>query len=142
VNPGTIRSWKAKAKKNSEIEPSQTPSTPEVQTSEPEQVKKLKKDLIQALKEKTQFNDALLNGLDEDSQLKILKNASEQTPDDPNIRLFTPSGANTAKLGIEKYMTMDEKSFKEKGYGDVDVNIPASVIFDPKKFDELNKYKN
>jgi hypothetical protein len=141
VNPGTIRSWKARARKEiSEPEP-QTPSTPMDQPSNNDETKRLKQELIKALMDKTKFQEELLEGLDEDSQLKLLKNASDNMPSDPNIRLMTPSGTGKAKLGIEQYLKIDEKSFKEKGFGDVELILPASVLHSPKKSEQLKEYK-
>lgn len=141
VNPGTIRSWKAKAKAQLTEVSTQTPSTPSDPPQENDEVKRLKKDLIEALKQKSNMNEELLEGLDEDAQIKVLKNASKQTSPDPNIRLMTPSGTGKAKLGIEEYLTIDEQSFKEKGFGDVKVVIPASVLHNHEKSEALKKYK-
>ena len=141
VNTGTIRSWNAKAKSRIVKEPDQTPPTEVDQTSVEPEVKRLKAELIEALKEKTRFNDELLNGLNEDAQITILKNVSKDQGSDPNIRLMTPAGSSNQKLGIEKYMTIDEESFKKKGFGEVTVALPASIAFDPKKSAELTKYK-
>ena len=142
VNSGTIRSWKARAKTQIKEKPIETPSTPEEKVKgDNEELTKYKQQNIELLLAQTKMNPKLLEGLDDNAKLKILNNARTNAPPDPNIRLMTPSGSGSQKLGIEKYITMDEKSFKEKGFGDITVSIPASVAFNPEKSEELGKYK-
>jgi len=139
VNTGTIRSWKAKAKS---ILKSAPPSAPETPTDEPKENKYLD-DSIAILKKATRMDESLLKGLDKNAQYKILKNMYDQigSRPDPNIRLMTPSGTGVQKLGIEQYMSIDEKAFKEKGFGEVNIRIPASKLFNPEKSKELITYK-
>lgn len=89
------------------------------------------------------MDESLLKGLDKNAQYKILKNMYDQmgSRPDPNIRLMTPSGTGVQKLGIEQYMSIDEKAFKEKGFGEVNIRIPASKLFNPEKSKELLTYK-
>ena len=141
VNSGTIRSWKAKAKTQITEPKPQTPSTPQDPSDNNKEVAKYKGQLIELLLSQTRMDPQLLEGLDDNAKLKFLNNAKANTAPDPNIRLMTPSGTGSQKLGIEKYIHMDEKSFKEKGFGNVTVRIPASVAFNPAKSEELAKYK-
>lgn len=142
VNKGTIRSWKARAKNNlsTTSEPSaQTPSN-QGQESAPKENKFLKES-IEILKKTTRIDPKLLDGLDLNSQYRLLKNAFDNSKPDPNIRLMTPSGSESQKLGIEQFLTIDEKAFREKGFGEVNAAIPASYLFNPKKSKELGEYK-
>ena len=34
---------------------------------------------------------------------------------------------------FDKYLTIDEESFKEKGFGKVELVIPASIVFNPEE---------
>jgi len=58
---------------------------------------------------------------------------------DPNMRVYTPTGTGKRKLGIEKYITIDEEAFREKGFGKVEMIIPASELLDPEKNKKLRE---
>lgn len=138
VNTGTIRSWKARAKKNNANPPPSVPQTSPDGTKETN----YRDDMITLLKQTTKVQEYVLEGLEPDAQLRLLQNMHEQqksTPD-PNIHLMTPSGSGGQKLGIDQYIRIDEKSFKEKGFGKVDIRIPASELHNPEQAKKLNQY--
>lgn len=138
VNSGTIRSWKAKAKTQLESEPPQTVQTPQDQ---PVKDNKYLTELVEVLKRTTRINPKLLEGLDLASQYKILQNVSSEQKPDPNIKVFTPAGGASQKLGIEKYMKIDEKAFREHGFGTVEISIPASKLYKPDESKKLKEYQ-
>jgi hypothetical protein len=132
-NPGTIRSWKAKARQQKEEpEPSQQTTTSNQDH---------KKD-IDAYIKLTRTNPAELKGLSEQAQLNLLRNRAaligeQQTQGgtSPNIGVIpTPAGSSKRVLGISKYMTFNEPQQRWK------MVIPASVVADQKKNKELGEY--
>jgi len=58
---------------------------------------------------------------------------------DPNMRVYTPIGTGKKKIGIDKFMEIDEEGFKKKGFGKVEISIPASVLLDPEKNKKLSE---
>lgn len=139
VNTGTIRSWKAKARRASSEPSGQTEGTPSNQ-SEPKEDKYLSES-IEIMKKMSRIPTKLLEGLDEKAQYKLLKNELDTRGDDPNIKLFTPSGSGSQKIGLEQFMKIDEKAFKEKGFGNVEIRIPASKLHNPEESKKLANYQ-
>jgi hypothetical protein len=137
VNTGTVRSWKARARKASSEPVDQTEATPS--DHEPKDDKYLD-EVIEIMKKTSRMNPKLLDGLDKNSQYRILKNAMDNQPADPNMKLYTPSGSGSQKMGIEKYMRIDEKAFKERGFGEVEIQIPASKLYNPDESKKLGKF--
>jgi len=141
VNTGTIRSWKSRAKNSME------PATPSQQATPPKQDNKDQPssdtyldELIKTLMATTRISPKLLEGLDPKSQLAVLRNYQAERKADPNLKLFTPMGTSQKKLGIEQFVRIDERSFREKGFGRIEVEIPASIAFDPEKSKKLREY--
>lgn len=130
VNAGTIRSWKAKAKKDFETPQSNPQPTP------PKEEKTNMKEIIDLLIPATGIDPNLLTGMDETNQVAFLKNLMTQKNKsrDPNMPLLpTTAGTGKTKFGIEKFATFNPTK------GVIKVVIPASIAHDPKKSEILRQ---
>jgi len=143
IPQSTIRYWKkkvldkTKASEPPTTEPKKEPTIP---------TNKYLEELVKTYKSLTKIDPKLLEGLDINSQYLLLRNAIANDKQkgkaiDPNMKLYTPASTGKAMLGIDEYINIDEKSFKEKGFGKVEINIPASVLFDPEKAKKLGEYQ-
>ena len=132
----TIRYWKKKV-----LDAQKPPETPTTDSPTPTEDERLKKAIeLLKLQVKDPQIHAILEDLDLDNQYKVLIKAAKDKKPDPNIRLMTPIGSGKPKMGIEKYMTIDEKSFRKKGFGDVEIILPASVALNPEENKKLREH--
>jgi len=139
IPQSTIRYWKKKILDNQK--PPETPTTDTKKDQTVPTDDKYLEELVKTYKEVTKMDPKLLEGLDTKNQYLILKNAMKDKKPDPNMKLYTPTSTGKVMLGIDEFMKVDEKSFKDKGFGKVEINIPASVLFDPEKAKKLGQYQ-
>ena len=136
IPKSTVRTWKKRVLDN--IKPPQNPKTDNETANKNEE---FLKQSVDTLKKLVKVDPGLLVGLDLQGQFTVLQNAAQEKPPDPNMKLYTPASTGKEALGLEEYITIDEKAFKTKGFGDVEIIIPASKLFDPEENKKLREYK-
>jgi len=136
-NPeSTLRKWKMKL-----LSEPTNGSPKEQKAKNGEQPNAYLVELVKNLKARSNINPSIIEELDLESQYHVLKKEAETHKADPNMKIFTPGSSGQKKLGIDKYMTIDEKSFREKGWGNVELVIPASKLFNPEENKKLREFQ-
>lgn len=130
TNKSTIRSWKLKARKPEIIEVIE----PEVRERPKDDYTELENEHIRFLITQTKSNPKELEGLDNKSKLMILRNRvkalEENKVREPNSSILPaprPDHITKKRFGIDEYIEFDTVK------GEIRMEIPCDVLFDPKK---------
>lgn len=134
INQGTVRNWKSKAKK-----PVASTTPPIVPTGTDEEIKIEVEALKLKLKDK--IPQYILDmDVDPHTHKKLIQNAliaqTTATPNQtaPNTPILGIPIGGARKRGIDKYLTIDPERHE------INLSIPASVVFDPEKNKKLGEY--
>lgn len=129
TNKSTIRSWKLKARKPEIIDDIE-PTVPD----KPEDYDELQNYLITSLMTQTNTKAHELEGLDNKNKIMVLNNRVKALNEDkvrePNSSILPaprPKHITHKKFGLDDYIEFD------KVKGEIRMEIPCDVLFDPEK---------
>ena len=129
-NQSTIRSWKNRARKPDIIEDIEPPKEGKPNTDYSE----LEDEHIKILIHQTKSNAKELEGLDNKSKIMILRNRvktlDENKVREPNSSILPaprPDHITHKKFGLDDYIEFDTVK------GEIRMEIPCDVLFDPEK---------
>lgn len=139
VNQGTIRNWKAKAKKS--VDKAET--IPQVPPGSDKQMKTTIEALKITLKGRVPGFILQVDDLDLKSQFIVLTNAAKNLPEQKQANtpiIPIPLGGQKGKRVIDKYLTITPNLSNPK-LSEINLEIPASVALNPEKNKKLGDWE-
>ena len=135
VNPGTIRSWKSKAKTKATAEPSSQQST----STPPKEPLQVEKDFLETLKaiaspQAKGYAKIFEDKGDIKSAILVLQEDVKNQKPMPNMPGI-PQPTGIPKVGLAKYMKYTP------GIDKISWEIPMSELLDPEKNKKLGEYQ-
>ena len=131
TNKSTVRSWKYKARTPESVEPV---TISEEVHKQKQDYEGLENEMVTMLITQTKSNARELEGLDTKSKLMILRNRAKALEEnrvrEPNSSILPaprPEHITHKKFGIDEYIEFDSVK------GEIRMEIPCDVLFDPEK---------
>ena len=138
VNQGTIRNWKARAKKIV-VQPETIPQVP---PGNEEQMQTTIDALKSSLRGRVPAFLLEVDDLDINSQFIVLTNAAKNLPEQKQANtpiIPIPLGGRKARQVIDKYLTITPNLTNPR-LSEINLEIPGSVALDPEKNKKLGDW--